>query len=349
MPFRTNPMNPSILPSINIRWLTDPASADVLTVVPASNTLQRVHFPMPPEIGHAWLERLPLADDIFMFRQVHRFRSGSATGRWLPLGEFQLSLPKPALFIETVRGGTICHQEFHPRTELICKPGYDLFRYANRLREISRVDTSSDSEVISLILSKRVLAELIGEASTEAMIARLGLETLPSVKVLPMPIAISAPLREALSTQFQGALQRLFAQAKALEYLCALVAYTANGGPSSLRNTCQWDRLQELHDYLTHLEGKLPTLEELAVRFGMSARRLNEMFTLKYGLPIYAFITDWRLNEAYVAIRESDTSLKRLADRLGYSHVNHFNTAFRKKFGHPPGQLRRDRKVEDNG
>jgi len=52
---------------------------------------------------------------------------------------------------------------------------------------------------------------------------------------------------------------------------------------------------------------------------------------------------DWRLNEAYVAIRDSDVALKVLASRLGYSHVNHFNRAFRCKFGHPPGQLRRGR------
>jgi AraC-like DNA-binding protein len=77
----------------------------------------------------------------------------------------------------------------------------------------------------------------------------------------------------------------------------------------------------------------------------MSARRLNTAFADQYGLPIYAFIADWRLNEAYVAIRDSNVALKVLASRLGYSHVNHFNRAFRCKFDHPPGQLRRSRRT----
>ncbi len=77
------------------------------------------------------------------------------------------------------------------------------------------------------------------------------------------------------------------------------------------------------------------------MQFRMSARRLNTAFADQYGLPIYAFIAEWRLNGAYVAIRDSDVALKVLANRLGYSHANHFNRAFRCKFGHPPGQLQR--------
>jgi len=33
--------------------------------------------------------------------------------------------------------------------------------------------------------------------------------------------------------------------------------------------------------------------------------------------------------------------MKVLAARLGYSHVNHFIAAFKKKFGYPPGSLRK--------
>ncbi|WP_295455743.1 helix-turn-helix domain-containing protein [uncultured Thiodictyon sp.] len=102
-------------------------------------------------------------------------------------------------------------------------------------------------------------------------------------------------------------------------------------------------QLHELHAYLTQLEGKLPTLEALAARVGLSARRLNDAFAREYGLPIHAFVTDRRLTAAYAAVRNTDLPLKQLASRLGYNHVNHFNTAFRKKFGFPPGQLRRGR------
>ncbi len=105
-------------------------------------------------------------------------------------------------------------------------------------------------------------------------------------------------------------------------------------------------RLHTLHAYLTQLEGKLPTLEALATRVGISARRLNGAFAREYGQPIHTFVTERRLTAAYAAIRDTDLPLKQLASRLGYTHVNHFNTAFRKKFGCPPGQLRRGPKRE---
>ncbi len=158
-----------------------------------------------------------------------------------------------------------------------------------------------------------------------------------------MPLAVSAPLRAALSDALQGQLKQLFAQAKALEYLCGLATHVQLPDTKTYPHSRRRDRVQALHEYLTHLEGKLPTLEDLGARFGLSARRLNEAFTREYGQPIHAFISDWRLNEAHQAIIESNIPLKQLAVRLGYAHVNHFNSAFKRRFGYPPGSLRRDR------
>ncbi len=78
----------------------------------------------------------------------------------------------------------------------------------------------------------------------------------------------------------------------------------------------------------------------MAVRCGMSARWLNEAFTREYGQTIFSFITGHRLNEAHAAMQEGNLPIKMISARLGYSHVNHFTIAFKKKFGYPPGSLR---------
>lgn len=332
-------MNRPTLPALAVRWLTDPVATGELPTLPATRDLQRADYPIAPEIGHAWCERLPLAHGISLFQGVHRFRP-EVTGQWVSLGEFRFDFPEPTLVIQTIQGGTIRHQESYPQAELIYRPGYDFFRRADALQVIPLIEASTNSAMTALILTEAVLAHLIGAELAEDLIAQLGLATPPVVKVLPIPVRVSTPLQAALSTQLQGTLQRLFAQSKVLEYLCLLSAQMQSLDHAPPRRQRLQDRLQELHDDLTRLEGQLPSLEELAVRFGMSARRLNTAFAEQYGLPIYAFIADWRLNEAYVAIRDSDVALKVLASRLGYSHVNHFNRAFRRKFGHPPGQLR---------
>ncbi|SDW06511.1 helix-turn-helix transcriptional regulator [Thiocapsa roseopersicina] len=340
-------MSRPTLPALDVRWLTDTTTTGERVTVPGSGDLQRVDYPIPPEIGHGWCDRLPLAHGISLFQGVHRFRP-EVTGQRVPLGEFRFTFPEPTLVIQTIQGGTICHQESYPHAEFIYQPGHDFFRRADALQVIPLIEASADSAMTALILAEDVLAQLIGEELAATLIARLGLETRPVVKVRPIPIRVSAPLRAALSLQLQGTLQRLFAQSKVLEYLCLLSAQVITPDLAPPRLQCRQDRIRELHDYLTHLEGRLPSLDDLAVQFRMPARRLNTAFAEQYGLPIYAFIADWRLNEAYVAIRDSEVALKVLADRLGYSHVNHFSRSFKRKFGYPPGSLRRGRRVAND-
>ncbi|MGI9211733.1 MAG: response regulator transcription factor [Methylococcaceae bacterium] len=98
-----------------------------------------------------------------------------------------------------------------------------------------------------------------------------------------------------------------------------------------------------VRDYLMQREGKLPRLNALASQFGLSARGMNEAFIQEYGQSISAFINDYRLTQAHAALMQSDTPMKQLAARLGYSHVNHFINAFKRKFGYSPGSLRKSK------
>lgn len=333
-------------PDLNIRWLIDPASAEPASVVPAVYESHRLDFPLPPEIGYGWLERMPLAQGVMVMQGVHRFRP-EVSGQLIPLGEFKYEFPEMTLAMQTVQGGTVCHREFYPPAELIYKPGYDFFRHADRFHTIPLIDTSSNSEMTSLNVGGSALAGLIGEDLKQLLIDGLGLSPQPVVKVMPVPLHVSAPLRACLSPTLTGPLRRLFAQAKVLEYLCALSVHVSTPSSVKLQTDHKRNVVRELHDYLMQLEGKLPTLDELTLRYGISARWLNDAFVLEYGETIYSFITCHRLNESHAALLEGNLAIKIISARLGYSHVNHFTIAFKKKFGYPPGSLRRGRQIED--
>lgn len=327
---------------LQIRWLLDPATDEAGTTIPASSVLERQDFPFPLEVGHGWFERMPLAQGVTMFRGVHSFRP-EASGQLITVGEFEIEFPETTLMVHTVQGGVICHREFDPPAELILRPGYDCFRHVDRIHIIPLADSSSDSVMTGIAISDTALAELMGEDLAQQLIARLGLDAPQVVRMMPIPLHVSAPLRTSMSSALMGPLKKMFAQSQMLAYLCALVAFVVTQTPATLSTGRRHNRVRELHDHLMQLEGKLPPLNELAVLFGMSARWLNDEFAKEYGLPIYSFITDHRLNEAHAAILESDLPIKVLSQRLCYSHVNHFATAFKKKFGYPPGSLRRGR------
>jgi AraC-like DNA-binding protein len=96
-----------------------------------------------------------------------------------------------------------------------------------------------------------------------------------------------------------------------------------------------------LHDYLLSLEGDMPTLRDLAQKFGESPQCLNRNFVREYGQTIYATVINHRLTQAHRALLGSGVPIKTIAARVGYSHVNHFTHAFKSKFGYTPGSLRR--------
>lgn len=335
------------LPDVAVRWLIESSPALAPEIIPSVLEPQIVAMPIPPEVGHGYLERLPLADGFSLLRGVHRFRP-QMDSRLIALAEFDFQFPEVMLAIQTVKGGILRHQERYPPAELIYRPGHDFFRRAERFHVTPWIDTASNSDMTALILTEDVLRELLDPPLAERLIQRLGLDPAPMVRVRPMPLAISGLLQTAMSTQVRGPLRRLFAQAKVLEYLGALMAHVELTEPETRPGGLNRDAIQALHLHLIRLEGKLPSLDELATRFGISARWLNAAFASEYGLPIHRFIAEQRLSEAQRAILESDIPLKQLAARLGYTHTNHFNAAFKRKFGYPPGSLRRKRRGLDD-
>jgi len=95
-----------------------------------------------------------------------------------------------------------------------------------------------------------------------------------------------------------------------------------------------------VHNFLLSVGSETPTLQSLSKKFGASPNKLNVEFTNVFGESIFSFLTSYRLEQARLAIKNSDLPLKSIAHRVGYSHVNHFITAFKRKYNQTPGSLR---------
>jgi len=226
------------------------------------------------------------------------------------------------------------------------------FRLARSLHVTPILDTARPSEMTVLIAGRSSLHNLLGEEIAEELLEGLGLAEIPTVRLRHVSARISALLKHAVCPSRSGKLRELHAQAKVLEYLCALCddAITQAAAGSRRREAAgtvgrRQQRLreisQQMREDLLRAQGKLPTLEELSVQYGASAKLLNETFTREFGSGIMSFITNHRLNQAHEALQSGNVPIKALASLLGYSHVNHFTTAFSRKFGCPPGRLRR--------
>ncbi|MBZ4194463.1 MAG: AraC family transcriptional regulator [Candidatus Contendobacter sp.] len=324
--------------SASIHWLLDP-DAPVLQIDETTDVL-RHRIPMPAEVGHGWIESYHLALGMNLSHGCHHFTAEMA-GQQVTLFTSTTEFLENILCIQSAQRGRVLLHEQRAGVEVLFGHGHDLFLHVDHLEMAPCLDASTVVEVTMLEIGDSVLYRLLGEASGQALLARLGVAAVPSARVRPVPPAIAALLHAGLTSSLCGAARKLFAQAKVLEYLCGLAQHITVDLRETVPLLRRREQVHRLHEDLTRLEGKSPTLDELSRRYGLSARTLNNDFKHAFGHSIVGFITAHRLAQAHTLLLDSEIAMKQLADRLGYSHVNHFINAFRRQYGYPPGQLRR--------
>ena len=296
--------------------------------------------PLPEGGGGGWVEILTLDRGISVSRATHSFDKNSCNDN-LTVGRVHAELPEPAFIVQSLRSGQVSIQENSIGCSYKINPDLSLFHNVHQLDFVPTLDCSADIEVTVLKIGHGPMTSIIGESLYDSLTSALKIHTIPSAAVMRVPQTISSILYRSLrSNGTQGTLKQLFTEARILDYLCLLTEHFTDKKSSSGKNKREIIAA-DVHDELMKMGGKLPTLSKLASQYGLTAKSLNEAFKESYGEPIVSFITNQRLSEAHYALKESDVAIKVLASRLGYSHVNHFITAFRRKYGYPPGKLRK--------
>jgi AraC-like DNA-binding protein len=86
------------------------------------------------------------------------------------------------------------------------------------------------------------------------------------------------------------------------------------------------------------------TTEELAEEVGMSRSAFADRFTKVLGDPPMRYLAKLRLQGAARALAESDHSIARVAFDVGYESEAAFNRAFKREFGSPPSNWRKEQR-----
>lgn len=84
-----------------------------------------------------------------------------------------------------------------------------------------------------------------------------------------------------------------------------------------------------------------PGLDELALQLSSNRRRLNDVFQSLCGQPVFGWLREERLRQAYQFVSLSSLSFSQISDRLGYSTPTNFTKAFRQRYGFSPREVRR--------
>jgi AraC-like DNA-binding protein len=296
--------------------------------------------PFPEAVGSGSIELFHLGQGIDIVR-AHGSFTPEFVGRILPVVLVKGHLPEPLFSIHQTRIGRIIHKERTIGKEFLFEKERSLFMHVNFLDFALDVDTTQDVEFTMITLGISALEGLLGINAADFLLNALKIKVLPSAVTRVLPLQLNRILDETLPHSLNGKMRILFSQAKTLEYLCALASHL-NDRPNPNDTDFRVQAIMtELHGELLEHDGKIPLLSDLAERYAMSARSLNDEFRKRFGMTIYSFVANHRLAEAHIALERTSLPMKTIAANMGYSHVNHFISAFSKRYGFPPGHLRR--------
>jgi AraC-like DNA-binding protein len=296
------------------------------------------HLDIPPSLGRGDFKIFHLPNGCALFLGSHRFLPGHQ-GRLVTLGEVTIEPPQPFFTAQIVRGGRVMHDEVTAKASVIFDDEHDLFCHFESRKLVPRVDAVG-SDMVALTAPIPALQAMLGAELASRLLDGLGVARPLAVAIRKTSSAFGDALLAAATQPMDSPIARLSMQARVLDALSALATHVT-GGPRAVSDLVVPQRAHALRERLLRLEGKLPTLTELAAEHGCSARTLNAEFLRVYGESITEFMLRNRLEAAHEVLRTSDVPMKVLADRLGYSHVNHFIHAFKRRFGYPPGHVRR--------
>lgn len=326
--------------TVSIDWLMNTPSDK--SVFDPSSSFQHIAYPLAPELGEVSGEMICTRDGVSLYSARHRYVKNQAD-RYLQLGQIQIQFPQESLYIE-IETGTVIHRDEFPRAEFKICAGEAAFYHAREIRFVPFHDTHSHFRTWAISLPIAQLQEMFGAANVAEFLNALEIQQAPSVKVAPIPPSFARTLEKAFSTQMTGQIREIQIQSNVLEFLCLVIQHYTKQPNACEVSPEKHMAIRKLHDQLLQLNGKLPTLAELARQIGLSQGELSKFFMDEYGLSVHRFIQRQRLIESHETVQATLIPLKRLADRLGYSNVTHFNAAFKKQFGYPPGSLRKGRR-----
>lgn len=103
----------------------------------------------------------------------------------------------------------------------------------------------------------------------------------------------------------------------------------------------QTELVREIREFLISHPERRVTVEELARRYPINASSLKAAFKSVYGLPVGAYMREYRIRRAADLLRDTDESIAAIARQMGYTSQGKFTRAFKELTGTLPSKYRR--------
>lgn len=127
---------------------------------------------------------------------------------------------------------------------------------------------------------------------------------------------------------------------KVLELLMLLSRIPRGEDIDNYCSAKQVELVRHLRDHLlTDREGYV-SLAQLAAEHDISVSHLQKLFKQIYGVPVYHYVKEYRLEQAAVELVRSTRPVTEIAQNAGYDNASKFSENFKRRYGATPSQYR---------
>lgn len=148
---------------------------------------------------------------------------------------------------------------------------------------------------------------------------------------------ISFALEQIIINQFSGVAKDLFLEG---QIIGLLANYFSISQSEEKKSSIQIEKLHYAKEILMEQMDAPPSLTELSKLTGMNTFKLKTGFKELFGLPVFKYLQEKRLEKAFELIENKEMNIQEVAWFVGYESLGSFSNAFKNKFGLRPTEIK---------
>lgn len=154
---------------------------------------------------------------------------------------------------------------------------------------------------------------------------------------------IQQVIRQIIHCKYSESLKKLFLLSKSIELLvlCADACEASdNRKEAFIKTKSDREKIIAVRDLINDRVHCPPNLSEIAQHVGLNEYKLKRGFKETFNNTVFGYLTEQRLQLARQYLLDTQQTAAEISTQLGYATPQHFNNAFKKKFGVTPFSIR---------
>lgn len=154
---------------------------------------------------------------------------------------------------------------------------------------------------------------------------------------------IQQVIQQIIHCKYSESLKKLFLLSKSIELLvlCAdACEVSENRTEAFIKTKSDKEKIIAVRDLINERVHCPPNLSEIAQHVGLNEYKLKRGFKETFNDTVFGYLTEQRLQLARQYLLDTQQTAAEISTQLGYATPQHFNNAFKKKFGVTPFSIR---------